>query len=72
MKYINIFTYYIFITILFIFCCDNKIFAFQDVWPKKMFVTVSIANVRHEPKDYTLSRDKLDWYQTTQLLFGEK
>lgn len=51
----------------------SSLFAGPELWPKKMVVSVSVADVRHKPeRPSKLSYEELDWHQTTQLLFGER
>ncbi|MCK4518057.1 C40 family peptidase, partial [Candidatus Babeliales bacterium] len=65
--------FFIFIVLGMYFFSVSFLLAGQILWPKKMVVSVSVADVRHKPeKPSKLSYEELDWHQTTQLLFGER
>lgn len=62
------------LSVLFLFFCLFGGTSFgEKILPRNMVVTAPVADVRHKPrKTRKLSYKKLDWHQTTQLLFGEK
>jgi len=65
--------FFILIILGLYFFSVSSLFAGQAPWPKKMVVSVSVADVRHKPqRPSKLSYEELDWHQTTQLLFGER
>jgi cell wall-associated NlpC family hydrolase len=59
--------------LIFIFLSVSLTQLYPSKWPKRMVITVPVADVRHNYNSERLcSYDKIDPYQTTQVLFGDK